>query len=71
MHLCMTVNLRQERYVVVREPSGTLRDAECAERSRLLNTFFPQVGRHSFPPIFLQGEDLQVFFVVSFLVFIV
>ncbi|XP_051965635.1 28S ribosomal protein S22, mitochondrial [Xyrauchen texanus] len=52
----------RERFIVVREPNGTLRKASWEERDRIIQVYFPKEGRKlAAPPIFKE-ENLQVVF---------
>ncbi|KAK7882774.1 hypothetical protein WMY93_028948 [Mugilogobius chulae] len=54
--------LNQERFIVVREPSGTLRKASWEERDRLIQVYFPKEGRKLTPhPIFTEENMKMVF----------
>ncbi|KAL7851451.1 hypothetical protein AOLI_G00218070 [Acnodon oligacanthus] len=59
----ITYNIpHRERFIVVREPSGTLRKAAWEERDRIIQVYFPKNGRKlSAPPIFIE-ENLKVAF---------
>lgn len=47
----------QERFIVVREPNGTLRKATWEERDRLIQVYFPKEGRKiTAPHIFKEGN---------------
>lgn len=50
----------QDRLVTVREPDGTLRNANNDERKRMLQVYFPFQGREMFPPKMFDGEYFQV-----------
>ena len=52
--------LSQTRQIVVRETDGTLRSANCSERDRLNQTYFPMVGRQITLPAMLMDENLSV-----------
>ncbi|XP_056330101.1 28S ribosomal protein S22, mitochondrial [Danio aesculapii] len=52
----------RERFIVVREPSGTLRKASWNERDRIIQIYFPKEGRKvTAPPVFKE-ENLRVVF---------
>ncbi|XP_051534513.1 28S ribosomal protein S22, mitochondrial [Myxocyprinus asiaticus] len=52
----------RERFIVVREPSGTLRKASWEERDRIMQVYFPKEGRKlAAPPIFKEENLLVVF----------
>ncbi|XP_062843855.1 28S ribosomal protein S22, mitochondrial [Trichomycterus rosablanca] len=59
----ITYNIpHRERFIVVREPSGTLRKASWEERDRLVQVYFPREGRKlTVPPIFKE-ENLKIVF---------
>ncbi|XP_036412553.1 28S ribosomal protein S22, mitochondrial [Colossoma macropomum] len=59
----ITYNIpHRERFIVVREPSGTLRKATWEERDRIIQVYFPKNGRKlTAPPIFKE-ENLKVAF---------
>ncbi|XP_033107714.1 28S ribosomal protein S22, mitochondrial-like [Anneissia japonica] len=50
----------RERFIVVREPDGTLRKAKWEERDRLTQIYFPRQGRALVAPTLF--ENLQNFF---------
>lgn len=50
----------KERFIVVREPSGTLRKATWNERDRLIQVYFPKEGRKITPPPIFKEENLRV-----------
>ncbi|NWI21073.1 RT22 protein, partial [Crypturellus soui] len=47
-----------ERFIVVREPSGVLRKATWEERDRMIQIFFPREGRKVIPPVLFKDEHL-------------
>ncbi|KAL0105642.1 hypothetical protein PUN28_015853 [Cardiocondyla obscurior] len=49
----------KERFIVIREPDGTLRHATWKERDRLLQTFFPKPIKEINKPKMFEGEYLQ------------
>ncbi|XP_075999742.1 small ribosomal subunit protein mS22 [Genypterus blacodes] len=49
----------RERFIVVREPSGTLRKASWEERDRLIQVYFPKEGRKIRPPLIFKEENLK------------
>nr|XP_019603113.1 PREDICTED: 28S ribosomal protein S22, mitochondrial [Rhinolophus sinicus] len=49
----------RERFIVVREPSGTLRKASWEERDRMIQVYFPKEGRRTLTPIIFKEENLQ------------
>lgn len=52
----------QERFIVIREPTGTLRKASWEERDRILQVYFPKEGRRlTAPPVFKE-ENLKMVF---------
>lgn len=50
----------KERFVVVREPDGTLRYANWEERDRIVPIYFPHLGKELQKPKLFEGEHLQV-----------
>ncbi|XP_038605814.1 28S ribosomal protein S22, mitochondrial [Tachyglossus aculeatus] len=52
----------RERFIVVREPSGTLRKATWEERDRMIQIYFPKEGRKVFPPVLFKDENLRAVF---------
>ncbi|XP_048845151.1 28S ribosomal protein S22, mitochondrial [Brienomyrus brachyistius] len=50
----------RERFVVVREPDGTLRKASWEERERMIQVYFPKPGRKLTPPPLFQEGNLKV-----------
>lgn len=50
----------KERFIVIREPDGTLRHATWKERDRMIQTFFPKPGRELRKPKMFEGEYLAV-----------
>ncbi|XP_037533297.1 28S ribosomal protein S22, mitochondrial [Nematolebias whitei] len=50
----------RERFIVVREPGGTLRKASWEERDRLVQVYFPKEGRKIFLPLIFKEEHLKV-----------
>lgn len=59
----ITFNIpHRERFIVVREPVGTLRKATWEERDRLIQVYFPKEGRKlTAPPVFKE-ENLKVMY---------
>ncbi|EFN89057.1 28S ribosomal protein S22, mitochondrial [Harpegnathos saltator] len=56
----ITYNLRdRERFVVVREPDGTLRHATWEERDRIVPIYFPSPGKEIQKPRMFEDEYLQ------------
>lgn len=49
----------KDRYIVVREPSGTLRKAKWEERDRINFVYYPTEGKEMVPPALFQGEYFQ------------
>ncbi|XP_012604593.1 small ribosomal subunit protein mS22 isoform X2 [Microcebus murinus] len=49
----------RERFIVVREPSGTLRKASWEERDRMIQIYFPKEGRRVLTPIIFKEENLK------------
>lgn len=52
----------RERFIVVREPDGTLRKANWEERDRLIQVYFPKEGRKLTPPLLFKEENLKLVF---------
>ncbi|KAM3615934.1 uncharacterized protein V6R79_009896 [Siganus canaliculatus] len=52
----------RERFIVVREPSGTLRKATWEERDRLIQIYFPKEGRKLTAPLIFKEENLKMVF---------
>ncbi|CAL1571651.1 unnamed protein product [Knipowitschia caucasica] len=52
----------RERFIVVREPSGTLRKATWDERDRLVQVYFPKEGRKLTPPLIFKEENMKMVF---------
>ena len=50
----------QERFIVVREPTGTLRKASWEERDRLVQVYFPKEGRKLTAPLVFKEENMKV-----------
>lgn len=50
----------RERFVVIREPDGTLRHATWEERDRIVPIYFPRRGKDSRKLMMFEGEYLQV-----------
>lgn len=48
----------QDRHVVVREASGALREATWEERDRMMQVYFPSLGRKMWLPHMLTEEGL-------------
>lgn len=59
----ITFNIpHRERFIVVREPAGTLRKATWEERDRLIQVYFPKEGRKlTAPPVFKE-ENLKMMY---------
>ncbi|MEQ2264127.1 28S ribosomal protein S22, mitochondrial, partial [Xenotaenia resolanae] len=49
----------RERFIVVREPDGTLRKAIWEERDRLIQVYFPRQGRKLTPHLLFKEENLK------------
>ncbi|XP_055977634.1 small ribosomal subunit protein mS22 [Sorex fumeus] len=49
----------RERFIVVREPSGTLRKATWEERDRVIQIYFPKEGRRVLTPIIFKEENIK------------
>ncbi|XP_045929548.1 28S ribosomal protein S22, mitochondrial [Micropterus dolomieu] len=59
----ITYNIpHRERFIVVREPSGTLRKATWEERDRLIQVYFPKDGRKLTAPLIFKEENLKMVF---------
>ncbi|XP_035536155.1 28S ribosomal protein S22, mitochondrial [Morone saxatilis] len=59
----ITYNIpHRERFIVIREPSGTLRKATWEERDRLVQTYFPKEGRKLVAPLLFKEENLKMVF---------
>ena len=57
----ITFNIpHRERFIVVREPSGTLRKATWEERDRLIQVYFPREGRKLTAPAIFKEENIKV-----------
>ncbi|XP_007945700.1 28S ribosomal protein S22, mitochondrial [Orycteropus afer afer] len=52
----------RERFIVVREPSGTLRKASWEERDRMIQIYFPKEGRRILTPIIFKEENLKTMY---------
>ncbi|XP_017503966.2 small ribosomal subunit protein mS22 isoform X1 [Manis javanica] len=52
----------RERFIVVREPSGTLRKASWEERDRVIQIYFPKEGRRVLTPIIFKEENLKIMY---------
>ncbi|XP_028320589.1 small ribosomal subunit protein mS22 [Gouania willdenowi] len=52
----------RERFIVVREPEGTLRKATWEERDRLIQVYFPKNGRKITPHLIFKEENLKMVF---------
>lgn len=59
----ITYNIpHRERFIVVREPTGTLRKASWEERDRLIQVYFPKEGRKLTAPLIFKEENLKMVF---------
>ncbi|XP_041126278.1 28S ribosomal protein S22, mitochondrial [Polyodon spathula] len=59
----ITFNIpHRERFIVIREPDGTLRKATWEERDRMVQLYFPREGRRLTPPPVFKEENLKVVF---------
>lgn len=59
----ITFNIpHRERFIVVREPDGTLRKANWEERDRLIQVYFPKEGRKLTVPLIFKEENLKMVF---------
>ncbi|XP_006846718.1 PREDICTED: 28S ribosomal protein S22, mitochondrial [Chrysochloris asiatica] len=52
----------RERFIVVREPSGTLRKASWEERDRMIQVYFPKEGRRILTPTIFKDENIKTMF---------
>ncbi|XP_056612092.1 28S ribosomal protein S22, mitochondrial [Triplophysa dalaica] len=52
----------RERFIVVREPGGTLRKASWEERDRIVQVYFPKEGRKLTPLPIFKEENLKMLF---------
>ncbi|XP_023394563.1 small ribosomal subunit protein mS22 isoform X1 [Loxodonta africana] len=52
----------RERFIVVREPSGTLRKASWEERDRMIQIYFPKEGRRILTPIIFKEENVKTMY---------
>ncbi|XP_076986371.1 small ribosomal subunit protein mS22 isoform X4 [Tamandua tetradactyla] len=52
----------RERFIVVREPSGTLRKASWEERDRMIQVYFPKEGRRILTPVIFKEENLKAMY---------
>nr|CAG4641099.1 EOG090X0AW0 [Eulimnadia texana] len=50
----------RKRWIVVRDPDGTLRQASWDERAKVSQIYFPQQGRHIAMPKMFEDENLQL-----------
>ncbi|KAJ7990575.1 hypothetical protein DPEC_G00301810 [Dallia pectoralis] len=56
----ITFNIpHRERFIVIREPTGTLRKASWEERDRLVQVYFPKEGRRLVAPPIFKEENLK------------
>ncbi|XP_032725472.1 28S ribosomal protein S22, mitochondrial isoform X3 [Lontra canadensis] len=60
--LMTQAQLEEERFIVVREPSGRLRKASWEERDRMIQVYFPKEGRRVLTPIIFKEENLKTMF---------
>ncbi|XP_028614738.1 28S ribosomal protein S22, mitochondrial [Grammomys surdaster] len=60
--LMTQAQLEEERFIVVREPSGTLRKASWEERDRVIQIYFPKEGRRVLPPVIFKDENLKTMY---------
>ncbi|KAK2581367.1 hypothetical protein KPH14_005061 [Odynerus spinipes] len=49
----------RDRYIVIREPDGTLRHAKWDERDRINYVYFPRKGKQMVAPKLFEGEYLE------------
>ncbi|XP_063051708.1 28S ribosomal protein S22, mitochondrial isoform X1 [Engraulis encrasicolus] len=57
----ITLNVpHRERFMVVREPSGSLRKASWEERDRILQIYFPKEGRQLTHPAIFNQESMKL-----------
>ncbi|XP_008592599.1 PREDICTED: 28S ribosomal protein S22, mitochondrial isoform X2 [Galeopterus variegatus] len=52
----------RERFIVVREPSGTLRKASWEERDRMIQVYFPKEGRRILTPVIFKEENIKTMY---------
>ncbi|KAK2090410.1 28S ribosomal protein S22, mitochondrial, partial [Saguinus oedipus] len=52
----------RERFIVVREPSGTLRKASWEERDRMIQIYFPKGGRKVLTPVIFKEENIRTMY---------
>ncbi|XP_007534137.1 small ribosomal subunit protein mS22-like [Erinaceus europaeus] len=52
----------RERFIVVREPSGTLRKATWEERDLMIQINFPKEGRRILTPVIFREENLKTMY---------
>ncbi|XP_066889792.1 small ribosomal subunit protein mS22 isoform X1 [Kogia breviceps] len=52
----------RERFIVIREPSGTLRKASWEERDRMIQVYFPKEGRRILTPVIFKEENLRTMY---------
>nr|XP_012306518.1 28S ribosomal protein S22, mitochondrial isoform X1 [Aotus nancymaae] len=52
----------RERFIVVREPSGTLRKASWEERDRMIQIYFPKEGRKVLTPVIFKEENIRTMY---------
>ncbi|XP_044944790.1 28S ribosomal protein S22, mitochondrial isoform X4 [Mustela putorius furo] len=60
--LMTQAQLEEERFIVVREPSGRLRKASWEERDRMIQVYFPKEGRRVLTPVIFKEENLKTMF---------
>ncbi|XP_036733144.2 28S ribosomal protein S22, mitochondrial isoform X3 [Manis pentadactyla] len=60
--LMTQAQLEEERFIVVREPSGTLRKASWEERDRVIQIYFPKEGRRVLTPVIFKEENLKIMY---------
>ncbi|XP_059776204.1 small ribosomal subunit protein mS22 isoform X3 [Balaenoptera ricei] len=60
--LMTQAQLEEERFIVVREPSGTLRKASWEERDRMIQIYFPKEGRRILTPVIFKEGNLQTMY---------
>uniref|UniRef100_A0A8C5LB45 Mitochondrial ribosomal protein S22 n=1 Tax=Jaculus jaculus TaxID=51337 RepID=A0A8C5LB45_JACJA len=52
----------RERFIVVREPNGTLRKASWEERDQVIQIYFPKKGRRVLTPVIFKEENLKTMY---------
>lgn len=60
----------RDRFIVIREPDGTLRHANWREHDKMLQIYFPKSGRELQKPKMFEDEYLQVSILLKKLLYI-